>query len=111
MAPAKKATARATPAPVGEPQVVAVHADWLANRQDWITTITSKFGEDVLTAAPLDVSNGAYIEALDPNVMKTVVNSPGTLGDGECIAAGCSFMAFDHSANQPPARADLQAAR
>ena len=79
-----------------------MNADWLVARQDWITVIADHYGDDIFTAAPLDIAHSAYIEALDPKAITTFVNKPSAIGDGGCITAGCNFMAFDHGSNQSP---------
>ena len=55
------------PAPATADDIVAVNADYNLTRQGWITVIQNTLGDAILTAAPLTVAQGGYIDALAPS--------------------------------------------
>ena len=100
MAPKKqksKTQARAT-----SDDIVTVNAEYNETRRGWITVIVNRYDESILTAAPLTVAQGGYIDALDPQIIKTFANKAGAITKGECVTASCNFTALDHHDNQSP---------
>ena len=59
-----------TPSPATADDIVPVNADYNLTRQGWITVIPNKLDDAILTAAPLTVAQGGYIDALDPKLLK-----------------------------------------
>ena len=78
--------------------LVNVNGPWLIKRQKWIDTIAGKFGEGILTQAPLTIDEGGHVAPFEAESLVKIINEAAV----ECYSAGVNIMALKHMSSVNP---------